>query len=170
MRKILLCILLLAFTAQTKSDQKISEVWGQIIKVEENQAFHGHRYFVFYVKDKKEHAYPIEIKNPKQEKLIMAHVNKMAKISGTIHSLKIVNDGSTMTIVYFSPEKVTPLALSQLGVTSTSKKLESAPDGRVVKNYTEGGIRIPDQAANIAIFTAGSLLVGSILKDYLQKK
>ncbi len=164
---------LIVFASVTPADEQkseISQVWGRIIKVDKKQAFHGHRYFIYYVKDKKEYAYPIEIQNSQQEKLINAHVNKLAKISGSVYSAKMETDGPPTTFVYFVPKNVSPLSLSQLGTSTPPNQLEKIPGELGATNYVEGGISIPDNVANVAVFTAGALLVGSILKDYVHKK
>ncbi|HAZ13434.1 MAG: hypothetical protein A2X86_14580 [Bdellovibrionales bacterium GWA2_49_15] len=168
MPKILCLFLLFFLTGQRNAE--VFQVWGQIIKVSEQQAFHGHRYFIYYTKDKKEYAYPIAIKTIAQEKMIKGHVRKLAKISGSIHSLKIDNDGASVTFVYFSPRSISPLSLSQLSSDRPKSIQEKKPRLLSAENYTEGGISIPDDAANYAVFTAGALLIGSILSDYLQKK
>jgi len=159
-----------------ESDKKvtnISEVWGQIVQVDPKQLVHGYQYFVYYVQDNKEYAYPIEVKDKQQEQNLKKYKNKLAKISGSIHSFKLEGEAETTTIMYFRPTTISPLQLSDLAVInhilpSTERAAESAPLPRY-RRQPEGGIRIPDAQANAIIFAAGAVLMGSIIKDYVGK-
>ncbi|HAZ13840.1 MAG: hypothetical protein A2X86_14405 [Bdellovibrionales bacterium GWA2_49_15] len=164
------------FITMAQADQKlssVSEVWGRAVKVSQSKMIHGHQYFIYYVRDGQQYAYPIEVKNKKQKIMIEKLQDKLAKVSGSVYTTKIAADGAPMEMAYFVPSTISPLELDTLNINSKSTTPPQGPEAISTLDLfkgPQGGIRISDPATEVTIYSSAALLLGTILKDYLTRK
>ncbi len=158
---------------------EVSEVWGRAVEVPPEQAFYGHRYFIYYVLDNQKYAYPIAVKNNQQEKLLAESRDKLIKISGSVYSKIIVHGEISMNMVYFIPDTISPLTLDTLGVekglASDKQRTDVIPNPKPSNRPPlgagiGGGIHLSNVATEVTIYTAAALLIGNIIADYMKRK
>ena len=169
--KILFALLFLVVPFHLHASQNV--VWGKIVTLE--QSFEGvmYKHFVYFEKDGKVHAYPIETNRKDIVEILRHHSNQKVRIEGDVREISLKIDGPPKKILVFVPKSVKPLQLSELALSSrfdTSEQSSLALHSKKKHEYDGGGIRISDQAADTMIYTGAAIILGPKVLEIINKK
>lgn len=143
--------------------QKMSEVWGRIVKVPKKESLFGHQYFVYLQLDGKSVAYPIEVKTKEELKNLEESKNQIAQISGEAFVQDVRRGELKDKIIVFRLKSIRAIKLSDLSFKGDQVELVNNNDkNREV--IVAPKITIEDKVANTLIFSAAAVLAGSIVK------
>lgn len=138
------------------------KIWGKVIKKSSPKEIGDYKYFLTFKKAGKQHAFPIQA-DEKQLKSLEESLGKTVKINASILENRKYYDGQPINFYSVKIHKMKTMTLSDLRPVGTAQ---------VQKTYRSqgssqrgGGIELPDNVANTAIFAAGAALIYSILKN-----
>jgi hypothetical protein len=162
MKKIILIVFCLIFS-QVLFAQKVYEgkIWGKVIKKSSPKEIGNYKYFLTFKQGDKQHAFPIEA-NKEDLKLLEESIGKTVKIQASILENRKYFDGQPLNFFSVKIQKMKTLSLSDLRPVGNAQVQKTYPSTNGYQGG--GGIELPDNVANAAIFAAGAGLIYSILK------
>lgn len=166
---LLLSLVMLPLQAADKTTH--SAVWGKVVRAEKTVKGVNFKYFIYFEKEGKPEAYPIETNNKEIAATIEKNVNSSVRVEGEVKEVELTIDGPKQKILVFIPASVKPLTLSALQLTEPVNVLQKKP---VIVNktpavYDGGGIRLNDKVTNALIYTGAALMLGNALKGTFLK-
>lgn len=151
--------------------KKSSAVWGKVVKAEQTVKGVNYKYFIYFEKDGKPEAYPVDTEKKEIAELIEKNLNQSVRVEGEVKEVELKLDGPKQKILVFMPTTITPLTLSALAINEPVNVAQKNPKPIQPKpgRTDAGGIRISDKAANALIYTGAALMIGSALKGTFSK-
>ena len=166
---LLMCLILLPF--QVMANPNHSAVWGKVVKAEQTVKGVNFKYFIYFEKDGKPTAYPVETDNKELGNIIEKNLNTSVHVEGEVKAVDLNVDGPHKKILVFIPSTIKPLTLSELASNSPVDVMQKKP--MPVANskgpYDGGGLRLNDKVTNSLIYTGAALMLGSALKGSFSK-
>lgn len=167
---LLLSLILLSLKAAEKTN--FSAVWGKVVRAEKNVKGVSFKYFIYFEKEGKPEAYPIETINKEIAATIEKNVNMNVRVEGEVKEVELTIDGPKQKVLVFIPASIKPLTLSALSLTEPVNVLQKKPTRAARKTpaaYDGGGIRLNDKVTNALIYTGAAFMIGNALKGTFSK-
>lgn len=166
---LLLSLIMLPLQAVEKPSH--SAVWGKVVRAEKTVKGVNYKYFIYFEKDGKPEAYPIDTDKKEIKELIEKNLNMSVRVEGEVKEVELNLDAPKQKVLVFIPASIKPLTLSALSLSEPVNVLQKKPMPvrKTPPAYDGGGIRLNDKVTNALIYTGAALMIGNALKGTFSK-
>jgi hypothetical protein len=166
---LLLSLIILPLQAAEKTSH--SAVWGKVVRAEQTVKGVNYKYFIYFEKEGKPEAYPIDTDKKEIKELIEKNLNMSVRVEGEVKEVELNLDAPKQKVLVFIPASIKPLTLSALSLSEPVNVLQKKPMPvrKTPAAYDGGGIRLNDKVTNALIYTGAALMIGNALKGTFSK-
>jgi hypothetical protein len=168
---LMLLLSLIMFPLHAVEKSTHSAVWGKVVRAEQSVKGVNYKYFIYFEKDGKPEAYPIDTDKKEIKELIEKNLNMSVRVEGEVKEVELNLDAPKQKILVFIPASIKPLTLSALSLSGPVNVIQKKPipARKTPAAYDGGGIRLNDKVTNALIYTGAALMIGNALKGTFSK-